>query len=162
MSTISQRAARVSGISLVAIGAAGLLFWFVYLRDAVGQTPAGGISGNCNVIGSNNISCSTINLGPPPPTAQVSELSVSDVPGGFEHKIAFHINSATAPGFVKITADPTHVEGMTLVITGGNQIWEIRQKGPDTLMLNGHGERDFTLSILSDSREQPKLSIAFD
>jgi hypothetical protein len=56
MNTLSRRVARVIGISLMAIGGAGLLVWFVYLRGIV-ELPTLPSSGqiNCqNTVGGDN------------------------------------------------------------------------------------------------------------
>src|SRR5229473_2433380 len=53
---------------------------YVSHRQAEAQTPPGGVRGNCNVFGNNNINCSTFNLAPLPraiPLAEAAGLSTA-------------------------------------------------------------------------------------
>ena len=61
---LGRRPARKSGIALIFIGLAGLVFWFGYYRNADAQSPPPSINGNCNVFGNNNVNCNTFNVGP--------------------------------------------------------------------------------------------------
>jgi hypothetical protein len=52
VNTLSKQVARFFGISMMAIGIAGLLFWFIYLRDIV-ELPS--TAAKCsNSVGGNN------------------------------------------------------------------------------------------------------------
>jgi hypothetical protein len=54
INTINQRAAKIIGISAMALGGAGLLFWFIYLRGVVEEAPPAPSRCSNSVVGSNS------------------------------------------------------------------------------------------------------------
>jgi uncharacterized membrane protein len=59
MNTLGHRLARIVGVALIAVGGAGLLVWFVYLRDVI--EPSITRASCSNVVRGNNTGAMTNN-----------------------------------------------------------------------------------------------------
>ncbi len=99
------------------------------------------------------------NYAPPPPQADITNISTQHTANGYEHIIAVSIKSSGPVGTVTVDPVDKSIKHIGLVINESNSVW--MGIVSDGLHLEIPNKRKFMLSVLSDDQDQPKLQVGF-